>query len=130
MNMTRASFPLLALVVALSACGSNGPDVDLSEAGQRGHRIFRDNGCAACHGANGEGGVGPTFVGSFGTEVELEDGSTVTVDRAYLTRSITDPQADRHAGYGIQMPENNLSDEEVDAVVDYIVELGDAGGDA
>lgn len=120
----------LAAVVALAACGSNGSELDLSEAGQAGYDIMRSNGCAACHGSNGEGGVGPAFVGLFGSERELEDTTeTVLADREYLARSIADPQADKVAGYRIQMPVNNLSDEEIQSVIDFIVELADVEED-
>ena len=54
----------------------------------------------ACHGADGEGGIGPAWAGSLGTEIELDDGTTVTVDEAYLTRAIADPGARRKPGSG------------------------------
>lgn len=125
----RRFAPVVA-VIALAACGSNAPEVELSDAGQRGFDIMRSNGCAACHGANGEGGVGPQFVGLFGSERELEDEvEPVIADRDYLARSIADPQAQKVAGFRILMPTNNLSDEEIQSVVDYIVELADVEED-
>lgn len=112
----------------LSGCGSDGEGIPLSEAAQRGRDITRSNGCAACHGSNGEGGVGPSYVGLFGSEVELEDGTTVVADRDYLRESIMDPNAKEVAGFGVQMPTNNLSSDEVESVVDYIVELAEPDG--
>jgi cytochrome c oxidase subunit 2 len=67
--------------------------------------------------------VGPGWAGSFGTEIELEDGTTAVVDEAYLTRAIADPQAEVHAGFDITMPENRLTDDEITTIVDYIVSL-------
>ena len=129
-SLFRRLAPVAALVV-LAACGSDGPEVDLSDAGQRGFEIFRSNGCAACHGSNGEGGVGPTFVGLFGSERELEDTTeTVTADRDYLARAISDPQADKVAGFRILMPTNNLSETEIESVIDYITELADVAEDS
>lgn len=125
----RRLAPLVTVLIvgALTGCGADGADVALSEAGERGRDITRSNGCAACHGSNGEGGVGPSYVGLFGSERELTDGSTVTADREYLRESITDPAAKQVEGFGVQMPSNDLSEDEVDAVIDYIVELADGG---
>ena len=129
MALSRGLLPLVALL-ALSACGSDSADLDLSEAGQRGFDLARSNGCAACHGSQGEGGVGPPFVGLFGSERELEDElEPVVADREYLARSIADPQAQLVAGYRLQMPSNNLTSAEIESVVDYIVELADVGED-
>ena len=61
-----------------------------------------------------------------GTEIELDDGTTVTVDEAYLTRAIADPGAETHAGFAVTMPENRLTDDEIAEVVDYIVALNGA----
>ena len=58
-----------------------------------------------------------------GCEIELDDGTTVTVDEAYLERAITDPAAEIHAGFSVTMPENQLTDEEIAQVIDYIVSL-------
>jgi cytochrome c oxidase subunit 2 len=124
----------LALVGALTltvlpACGSNAGDggLELSPTAAEGRSITRTNGCASCHGSNGQGGVGPAFVGLFGSEVPLVDGSTVTADEAYLRESIEEPDAKKVAGFALNMPTNDLSDAEVDQIVAYIIELGDAG---
>ena len=115
----------LLCLATLTACGANAGDatIDLTPPAADGRSIARSNGCAACHGTNGEGGVGPTFVGLFGSTVELDDGTTVTADEAYLTESITDPGAKKVAGFRLPMPTNNLSDDDVAKVVAYITEL-------
>ena len=69
-----------------------------------GERIARRAGCTACHGADGEGGIGPAWAGSLGTEIELDDGTTVVVDEAYLTRAIADPERRGRAGFDVTMP--------------------------
>ena len=124
-NPIRAVAPtLLALVVAalsgaaLAGCG--GSDVDLPPLASEGRDIVRSRGCAACHGRNGAGGVGPSWVGLYGATEELESGESVVVDDAYIRRSIADPSADVVAGYRITMPENTLTDTEIDAVIAYI----------
>ena len=58
-----------------------------------------------------------------GTEVTLTDGSTVTVDEAYLTRSITEPDAQVVEGFSVKMPKTALTDAEVADLVAYIASL-------
>lgn len=55
--------------------------------------------------------------------MELEDGSVVVADESYLDRSIQQPGAQIVAGYTTKMPENSLSEQQIDAVVAYISEL-------
>jgi cytochrome c oxidase subunit 2 len=122
------SFSLLAtavLLVAAASCGGGSDDAPgaLSGPAKEGHRIATRSGCAACHGNNGQGGVGPAWAGDLGKQIELTDGSTVTVDEAYLRRSIADPSAQVHAGFTVAMPENQLTDAEIDKIIAYIVAL-------
>ena len=109
--------------VGLAACGAD-EQPDLSAAAARGRDVAAGSGCAGCHGGSGEGGVGPAWTGLAGSTVQLDDGSTVTADADYLHRSIVDPGAEVVAGYTLQMPQNQLSDDEAAAVVAYIQELG------
>lgn len=88
----------------------------------QGEQLALDSGCTACHGSNGEGGVGPGWQGLYQSEVTLEDGSTVVVDEAYLFEAIRDPSAKTRDGYGV-MPANSLDDAEVQAIVDFIITL-------
>lgn len=113
--------------VVLAACGANGDELALSPAAEEGRDVVRSNGCAACHGRNGEGGPGPSFVGLYGSTVELEDGETVVADEAYLAESIREPRAKVVAGYGFPMPENDLTDAEIESVIAFIRELADTG---
>ncbi len=129
------SLVLAASVVAggaLVACGDDesatpAPEVELSAAAAEGEAVAQDNGCVACHSTDGGTSTGPTWAGLAGSEVELESGETVTADRDYLERAITDPRADLHAGYAPIMPSYDLSDDELDALIAYIEELGTAG---
>ncbi len=118
----------LAGIVSLPACAANGSDGDaiqLSPVAAEGRSIANSNGCAACHGANGQGSVGPPFVGLYGSTVQLDDGTTVTADRDYLIESIKDPKANKTDGYRIPMPTNRLTDDEIDKIVAYIEELAE-----
>jgi cytochrome c oxidase subunit 2 len=118
----------LLAVGALAACsGAEGgapSDLNLSPAGEAGWQMAREKGCAACHGTGGQGGVGPAFVGLFGSEVPLQDGTTVLADETYLERSIEDPNADKVEGYNLPMPQTNLSDAEIAAILDYLRDIG------
>ena len=121
----RAARVALALIVGpliLVGCGgSDGPP--LTPLAAEGRDIMRDSGCAACHGRNGAGGVGPSWTGLYGSTVELEGGSRVAVDEDYLRRSIVEPEAEKVSGYTVTMPDNNLTVDEVDAVLAYIEAL-------
>lgn len=112
-----------------AACGSDGDEVALSPAAEAGRDVVRSNGCAACHGQNGDGGPGPSFVGLYGSTVELEDDETVVADEAYLVESIREPGAKVVEGYGFPMPENDLTDDEIQSVVAFIRELAATGSD-
>lgn len=115
---------LIVVIGSFAACGDDDSDSaeGLSAEARQGAELADDNGCSACHRS---GAVGPRWDGLYGSTVELDDGSTVVADESYLTRAITDPGAEIVAGYDVQMPDNDLTDEEVAAVVAYLRELGD-----
>lgn len=124
----RSSRRLLAAVLVVAPVGlfaacsggeeSSGPP--LTGPAAEGQQLFKSNGCAACHSVDGSKGVGPTMQGLAGSQVALEDGTTVTADDAYLRESILEPSAKRVAGYSAAMPARDLSPAEVDALVAYI----------
>ena len=122
--------PVLAfMLTALAGCGSDGDEdssPSLPAQAERGREIVRTNGCSACHGNNGQGGVGPAFAGLYGSQVALADGSTVVADEAHLTEAIRTPGSAKTSGYDIDMPSNDLDDDEIAAVVAYIRALADA----
>ena len=87
----------------------------------RGQALVTANGCAACHTVTGAAGIGPTWLGVFGHEVELTNGSVVTADEAYLHESIKAPQAKIVAGFENQlMPTYGFTDEQIDDIVSFI----------
>lgn len=114
----------LALTGAAWACGGGGGggggDAD------EGRQIAARSGCAGCHGANGEGGIGPSWIGLAGSQVTLNDATTVTADEAYLINSIKDPGSQIVGGFAVAMPVNDLSDDDVAKIVAYIESLRDA----
>lgn len=111
---------LIASPVAVVACGDEEPPPGLSAAELEGRDIANSRGCSGCHGSNGEGGTGPAFEGLAGSTVELEGGDSVTADDDYLFQAIEDPGSQRVKGYKIQMPNNSLTDAEIEKVITYI----------
>jgi len=73
--------------------------VPAAQLAARGKQLYTSDGCAACHSLSGSAGAGPTFKGLAGSTVTLTDGSTVTADDAYLSRSLTEPDAQIVKGY-------------------------------
>lgn len=121
----RLAIPVVA-ALTLAACGDDdagGGAPDLSPAAAAGRAVYLDKGCAACHGTDGAGRVGPSLVGIAGTEVSIEGGETVLVDRDYLIESIVEPSAKIVEGYSLRMPRVELTDAEVASIVDYIEAL-------
>ena len=111
----------VAAAVILAACGGDG--VDLSADASLGREVADRSGCLACHGSNGQGGVGPGWRGLAGSTRDLQDGRTVVADTAYLERSIRQPDEDLVDGFTVKMPQSRLSDEEVRLLIAYIEEL-------
>jgi mono/diheme cytochrome c family protein len=113
---------IAGLAVTSVSCSSE-PELALTVPAKEGKALYDTNGCAACHGSNGSGGVGPALVGIAGNNISLSDGSSVIADRAYLIESILLPQAQLVDGYSIKMPQNQLSEAQADLVAQFIEEL-------
>lgn len=94
---------------------------------ERGRELAQKYGCAACHSQDGTRIVGPTWLGIFGSTETLTDGSTVTVDEAYLRESIQNPTLKIVAGYPPNvMPLNygeQLSDQQISDIIAFIMSL-------
>ena len=90
----------------------------------RGQALVAANGCAACHSINGSPGIGPTWLGLFGRQETLTDGSVITADEEYIHESIVAPQAKIVAGFENQlMPAYNFTDEQIADIIAYIKTL-------
>jgi cytochrome c oxidase subunit 2 len=94
---------------------------------EKGAALVGVQGCGSCHSLDGSEPVGPTWLGLFGSERPLADGSTVVADEPYLRRSILSPGAQEVEGFPLIMPvyEGVLSDEDVDAIIEYIKTLSE-----
>jgi cytochrome c oxidase subunit 2 len=107
-----------AQVAANAAAEASGvPDAS------RGQRLYENSGCKACHSIDGSPLVGPTWKGLFGGMVELADGSTLKADEAYITESIKQPNLKIVKGFAPGMPQFNLSDKQIDDLVEFIKSL-------
>jgi cytochrome c oxidase subunit 2 len=92
----------------------------------KGLNVIKEKGCLGCHTIDGTKKVGPTFKGIFGEKVlVITNGKEreLVIDEKYLKRSILKPQADIVKGYPPVMPVINLTDEELNDVIDYLKNL-------
>jgi cytochrome c oxidase subunit 2 len=86
-----------------------------------GYKLMDANLCLACHSTDGQPGIGPTFKGVYQRAEKLKDGSTVTVDDAFIREKIRYPGAKIVAGtHEQEMPKTDLTDEEIDQIIDYL----------
>jgi cytochrome c oxidase subunit 2 len=95
----------------------------------RGAALADELGCLGCHTTDGSDGVGPTFLGLYGSERRgrTADGKPydLEADGGYIRRAITDPSADVPEGFDDQMPAfNDLDAASLDQLVGYIKSLG------
>jgi len=93
---------------------------------ERGRKWSNQYGCLSCHSLDGSKLVGPTWLGLFGSQVKLADGSTVIADEAYIIESIRNPSAKIVEGYPNIMPANvgqDLSDERIQDIIAFIKTL-------
>jgi cytochrome c oxidase subunit 2 len=90
-----------------------------------GRKLAEGKGCLGCHSLDGSPGVGPSFKGIMGRSVVvLTKGAerTITVDDAYLRRSIVDPPADLVKGFPPIMPAfGDLKKDEIEALIEFII---------
>lgn len=68
-------------------------------------------GCVACHSIDGSPGVGPTWQGLYGRQEQLTDGSTISVEDAYLVNSIHDPNSQIVLGFNPNIMPQNYADQ-------------------
>ncbi len=91
---------------------------------ERGERVASE-GCLSCHSIDGSEMVGPTWLGLFNSQRQLEDGSVLLADEAYLLSAILEPGSQIVAGYSPVMPDayDVLTEEDITAVIEYIKSL-------
>lgn len=92
---------------------------------EAGEQFFTSLACNNCH-KDEDGGRGPALAGLFGTDVRLNDGSTVKIDETYIRESILRPGAKTVAGYPNDMPtfQGLVTEEQVAMIIQYIKSIG------
>jgi cytochrome c oxidase subunit 2 len=93
----------------------------------RGEKWAEQYGCFACHSVDGSKLVGPTWLGVYGSQEPLSDGSSAMVDDDYLYESIIDPNKFLVFGYpsGL-MPgnfEDQLTEDQILDIIEFIKSL-------
>ena len=93
-----------------------------------GEQLAKSKGCNACHSVDGTKLIGPSYKGLYGkTETVVTAGAerTITIDDAYIKRSMLDPAADLVKGYQPLMPSQQglVSEGEIKALTAYIKSL-------
>ncbi|OGO34069.1 MAG: hypothetical protein A2W35_09120 [Chloroflexi bacterium RBG_16_57_11] len=119
-----AAMIALALIMAACKMTSQPEQVteDTPESNQiSGEVLYQRMGCAGCH-TNAAGGAAPSLEGLYGGMVVLESGETILADESYLRESILSPSTRIVRGYQAIMPDfkGQISDEQVDALIEYI----------
>ena len=102
------------------------PETAPAGAGGKGLALLEAKTCLACHTVDGTAKVGPTYKGLLGKkETVVAEGKEIeiTVDEAYLKKSIRQPGAEVVKGYSPVMPVLPLTDDEVDEIIAYIKSL-------
>jgi cytochrome c oxidase subunit 2 len=92
-------------------------------AGQAAAQSF---GCFACHTTDGSKLVGPTWRGLYGSQVTLEDGTTVTADDAYIKHSILEPQDQVVKGFppmSFNAKAVGVTDQQIQNIIEFIKSL-------
>lgn len=88
-----------------------------------GKTLLEKHGCLGCHSLDGSPGVGPTFKALFGSQVKVLRNNrpeTVTADEAFLKESIRQPTATIVVGFQPIMPTTDLSNSDLQAMIEYI----------
>jgi len=90
--------------------------------------LLKNTGCLACHSLDGRKLVGPSFTELKNARTIIENGDEreITVDQAYLNKSIVDPNSQIVKGYAkslMQSYEKVVEPEDIDKMVQYLLEL-------
>jgi cytochrome c oxidase subunit 2 len=89
-----------------------------------GYKLLDANLCTTCHSLDGQPGIGPTFKGLYGRTEQLRDGSSVTVNEAFIREKILHPEARVIAGkFDQDMPKTDLSNQEIEEIIEYMQTL-------
>jgi cytochrome c oxidase subunit 2 len=95
----------------------SGPDL--------GKQVYETKGCKGCHSIDGSRVVGPSWKGSWGTDIPLEGGGNAKMDADFVKTAVTEPAKQIHASYPNSMPSyaGQLKEAEIAGVAAYIESL-------
>jgi len=88
----------------------------------RGQKWSQQFGCLACHSLDGKVLVGPSWKGIYGKREDLADGTSVTVDDAYIIESIKEPNKKITKGFQPNLMPAALGAQLTDAQIQDIIE--------
>jgi len=91
---------------------------------QNGERLYASLGCNGCHSGQADA-RGPNLAAVYGARLQLTNGSSVTVDDAFLRDTILNPSMHVTSGYAPIMPtyQGQVSEEGLIDLVEYIKKL-------
>lgn len=95
---------------------------ELARALAAGRTLFQERGCIGCHRPDATG-VGPTLHGLFGSPVQDPACGVAIVDESYLREAIENPLATVAVGFTPVMPTFQLTEEDLQALVEYVKSL-------
>ncbi|MDO8951694.1 MAG: c-type cytochrome [Draconibacterium sp.] len=126
--MNQINKLLLCLLFFSVACGeAPQKKPDKNEILKRGSELYAKYGCAVCHSLDGTVIYGPPLNEIYMKNVQvIRNGKefTVIADREYLKKAITEPRYEKVLEYqNKEMPLTQISEEETEILVDYIIEL-------
>lgn len=95
------------------------------QSAQIGSELVQQYGCNTCHSTDGTTLVGPTWQGLYGTEEELEDGTSATVNDDYIRESIKMPDLKVVKGFtaGLMPATLGVEDDEIPHIIEYMKSL-------
>jgi cytochrome c oxidase subunit 2 len=88
-----------------------------------GQKLAGEKGCLGCHSTDGTRKIGPTFKGLYGmAETVVTNGNErrVSVDDEYIKNYVRHPNVDLIKGYQPIMPLIPVTDQELNAIVEYM----------
>jgi cytochrome c oxidase subunit 2 len=107
--------------------GDRAPDTPVTPA-EEGRVAAATFACLKCHTTDGQPHIGPTWLGLYGSQELLQDGTRVTVDEAYITRSMMDPALQIVHSFKPVMPsyQGLITPADTAAIIEFMKTLRDA----
>jgi cytochrome c oxidase subunit 2 len=117
------SAPVAAVAPPTDADAEDWESLSPVERGERWVKAKTVPACSSCHSLDGSTLVGPSFKGIYGSQRELQDGSQVTADDAYLKESILNPMAKIAKNFAPAMPPvyaTQLKEQDIQEIIEYL----------